>query len=374
MEIHFQNFEEEDASVYKPSTLVLMITDKCTTFCDHCDVMAGPKNKKVMSLDMAFEYIGRAKIVKPMRDLLIFGGEPMIYYDELVSPIIEYALASNWSVQIATNGFWGNRPEYVKKVLSELNMFANRHNSEFEGDTDARVGLAISHDKYHRKRINPKSIANIIVEYKKGNYSGLFIGLGLFTDKDSLKASEEIFDRCHEQGIYMPSANDESYVYPTLREEIVEFAPENYARIVDKLKKYATLEAIGQIPKEKDILDMIALTNRYSPGSIIARHFEVEGKEADYLIFPDLRYAIDWAYERELVNAGRAKFLTGDPVTRMGTTYSKPGSKNLIITPDDRAYAYPAQIAENISPVEIGEKNFIQVMIDVGQQMKRLKN
>lgn len=122
-------FKYEESFKY-PTTVVLNLTDNCNLACRYCFVQQKPH---YMTLDVAKKSIDfivnnynlkkeKNQIRKEERKTVIFfGGEPMLMYDEIIVPLINYMEntydLNEFNLHITTNGTLLNkeRIDFLKK-------------------------------------------------------------------------------------------------------------------------------------------------------------------------------------------------------------------------------------------------------------------
>lgn len=159
--------------------LVLVMTEKCNAECDICLYNCSPEKNSLMDLNDAYDYIDQVAKLNSFKMVCITGGEPFLYYDNLIK-IIKKAKSKFSNIGVSTNGFWGESIEKSEEFLKTL---------ELEGVTE----LYLSVDEFHGKYISYQNIKNILYAGKKTNIKIL---LSSVVTKNSLKLKDisEILD------------------------------------------------------------------------------------------------------------------------------------------------------------------------------------
>ncbi|RLC66989.1 MAG: hypothetical protein DRI48_03415 [Chloroflexi bacterium] len=97
--------------------LDILLTYDCTGRCAHCCYRAGPGQGGAMSVAEVEGYLN-AVADQPLEGILLFGGEPFLYYD-LLRACIPLA-ASLAQVYVFTNGYWATDPDTARRLLAGL--------------------------------------------------------------------------------------------------------------------------------------------------------------------------------------------------------------------------------------------------------------
>ncbi len=128
--------------------LSLIYTQKCTAQCDICCLSCGPSQVKKMSLPDALSYVEQAADIPSISKVAISGGEPFIYYKEMLQ-IVEVARRHKLHSSCVTNGYWATSKDVALRKLSELQ----------------RAGLFfinVSADTYHLQYVPIKNVKHIL--------------------------------------------------------------------------------------------------------------------------------------------------------------------------------------------------------------------
>lgn len=216
-------------------------------------------------------------------------------------------------------------------------------------------------EKLEQTRIPTKSIARIISRYKQGRYDHVALNIQTFKDQKSWDVLGQVHKDCDDMGIILLETNDALHLYPTKPEELVEHCDDNLPLIRERL-------GLPKNAPENEILNLIYATSTIPDFStVVARRFDMgKGKKnyLVYLVFMDMGKKIGLYVEKRVVKAGRANH--GGPV-ELHTEYGKDESY-LIITPENRAFIYPAQI-RHTEGVDITDKPLRRVIFETGKEI-----
>ncbi|TES90536.1 MAG: radical SAM protein [Candidatus Cloacimonadota bacterium] len=103
--------------------LTFLMTYKCTSECKHCLYRASPYQDNLISLKDVKRDLRNLKSIHSIDSIYFFGGEPLLYFELLVSLIQEVKKLEipNWeTIGIITNGFWGKNDSVAKKYAKGL--------------------------------------------------------------------------------------------------------------------------------------------------------------------------------------------------------------------------------------------------------------
>jgi organic radical activating enzyme len=135
--------------------LALILTNKCTSNCDCCFSKCSINSTGKMNLEDGILYIKQAKRISSIKGVGITGGEPFLYYNDLLKLVKTATQCNMWSSCI-TNGFWGETESEAYKYLIHLK-------------NQGLQALHISYDEFHSKYISANNIKNILTVCKKLN-------------------------------------------------------------------------------------------------------------------------------------------------------------------------------------------------------------
>lgn len=147
------------------NTLSLVYTRKCNAFCRMCSANAGPLRKEKMSLPQVRMYIDQAREVSGFKSIVITGGEPLLFFDEIVE-IIADVHSAGFVIKIVTNGFWADTEEEARTKLKIL-----KDNGLDE--------MALSTDSYHQEFVPVENIRYALQAAKELKISrevGMIVG------------------------------------------------------------------------------------------------------------------------------------------------------------------------------------------------------
>lgn len=121
--------------------LEFMVTYRCSSRCDHCSVFSEARRDAPdhLEIEKAEEIINASCDAFPVRSLMAFGGEPLIYPEYACAL---FRLASKRGVetrQIITNGYWSRD----KKRIDDIAMMLAD-----SGVNDILVSIDCFHEKY----------------------------------------------------------------------------------------------------------------------------------------------------------------------------------------------------------------------------------
>jgi organic radical activating enzyme len=336
---------------YSPEGIVLTLSRQCNLQCSHCVVEAGPKEKGTLQPAVINQVLDQANAVG-ITGAVIYGGEPFIHSKNLLPFTLRSVLRREMSVIIATNGFWGRTDEQAQRILAEVEAIAKPFNQ--------KVYLGLSFDQYHQPAVPSQSIANIITQFRLGQFPHILLTAQTFKEDASEEIVEDIFTTSHRKGIILMESNNLEYWYPALREELIEFCPENFPRLSSKL-------GLPEGASEKEILASIYHKLRLS--QVIARDFDYGEGQKKYTVFPDPRYGIEFTVTPRVIKAGRAR-TNGKLELALPDDMIDPEQSLdfLVISPNGEAYAYPAQMTAERG-VRVWNKPLAQVIREVEENI-----
>jgi hypothetical protein len=133
------------------ATVGISYARKCPLACRHCIAESSPKAQGKMSFDRAADYL--RQIPEFSQSVGFTGGEPLLYYDEIVA-LIRIATDLGLSVSIITSAAWAVNEELTRRKVRELRR--------------AGLGwLGISWDEFHKEFQSvdrPRMLARVAVE------------------------------------------------------------------------------------------------------------------------------------------------------------------------------------------------------------------
>jgi hypothetical protein len=117
----------------KISGLHILLTYRCTLECDHCFVWGSPRQSAVLTIDAISQVLQQAQEAG-IRSIYFEGGEPFLYYAELVQGVRQ-AAEMGFDVGIVSNAYWAvSVPDAIEWLQPFVGRIAN---------------LTVSSDLYH---------------------------------------------------------------------------------------------------------------------------------------------------------------------------------------------------------------------------------
>lgn len=145
--------------IYRPNTLTIIATHKCTAECESCCFDCGPKRQTQLSEDSIKNIIDETLSSFPSVKLVVLtGGEAMLLGIEALCRIIRYTKEKSnlHYFRIVSNGYWAYSVERAKQILSKLRSAGLDE-------------LSISTGDYHQKFVPVSHIYNIITAHETTN-------------------------------------------------------------------------------------------------------------------------------------------------------------------------------------------------------------
>ena len=134
----------------KISGLHILLTYRCTLECDHCFIWGSPRQTGVLSIADITRILEQAKDAG-VTSIYFEGGEPFLYYAELVRGVRE-AVDMGFEVGIVTNAYWAisvaDAEEWLQPFVGCLN------------------DLTVSSDLYHCEKCLGEEPQNAIAAAK----------------------------------------------------------------------------------------------------------------------------------------------------------------------------------------------------------------
>lgn len=131
------------------NSLVLIPSDHCNISCRHCAPECGPTAKQPWDVPLFAQCIrDAARIPQLARSVHFAGGEPFLYYPQMVE-LMGCARDAGFASSIVTNGFWGVKPARALEMVRRLVDLGLRR-------------VELSTDVFHQEFIGPERIAQTI--------------------------------------------------------------------------------------------------------------------------------------------------------------------------------------------------------------------
>jgi len=125
------------------STVGLLYTRTCPLACRHCIIESSPKETDKIQQDVASQYIN--VISKYSNQLCFTGGEPLLYYNEIV-PLIRQGKELGLGVSLVTGAGWVST---AKPLIARERIFGIK-----KAGLDS---LVVSWDSYHEEFSPPEN-------------------------------------------------------------------------------------------------------------------------------------------------------------------------------------------------------------------------
>ena len=153
------------------------MTFSCPSKCKHCAYKAGPEVTGLMKEAEGWlkELVG----IQPLQSVLVHGGEPFIYYSQLLSFIKR---AKEWEIPrryIITNGYWAETETIAKKKLEELMKAGLTH-------------ITFSVDAFHQEYISFTLVETGIKVATSLNFEKIFVDSYLLDQSNPDNAYDSI--------------------------------------------------------------------------------------------------------------------------------------------------------------------------------------
>ena len=104
--------------------LDIILTYECSGACAHCCYRAGPGANQTMTVAEVEDYLAEVA-GQPLEGVLLFGGEPFLFYD-LLRECIPLA-AQLARVLVFTNGCWAADEDTARRLLGGLQEVGLHH-------------------------------------------------------------------------------------------------------------------------------------------------------------------------------------------------------------------------------------------------------
>jgi organic radical activating enzyme len=132
-----------------PEIVTFILTNRCISNCDHCEIFSSPFNNSVISTSLISKYLRKIKTQKSIKKIIFSGGEPFLYFSKIRKSIHE-ASTLGFHTGIWSSGYWQNSKEEFSLSISSL----------------AQVGLNelfLSIDELHKN----KKLKDLLPSYKE---------------------------------------------------------------------------------------------------------------------------------------------------------------------------------------------------------------
>lgn len=133
----------------KVKGLDFLLTFECPAKCSHCSYRAGPEREGKMKVSQGIRYLEILKETHPIEWFTIHGGEPCLYFNELIEIINKARELQVPKIGIITNSFWAENFEIAKKKIKMLKKAG-------------LTNITFSVDAFHQKFVDLGSVKNAI--------------------------------------------------------------------------------------------------------------------------------------------------------------------------------------------------------------------
>src|SRR5574340_338862 len=130
--------------------LHILLTHRCTLECDHCFLLSSPRQAGVLDIDGVTRILEQAQDAG-VRSVYFEGGEPFLYYAELVRGVQD-AAGMGFDVGIVSNAYWAIS---IQDAVEWLQPFVG-----------CITDLSISSDLYHCEKCLGEEPQNAIAAAK----------------------------------------------------------------------------------------------------------------------------------------------------------------------------------------------------------------
>jgi organic radical activating enzyme len=102
------------------TNLDFLLTFGCNARCKHCSYQAGPHREKFIPAEQAQAWLVELNGIRPLQSITIHGGEPFLFFQEMLSILAkagELGIKHRW---VITNGFWAENAVTAETKLKDL--------------------------------------------------------------------------------------------------------------------------------------------------------------------------------------------------------------------------------------------------------------
>ena len=148
--------------------LDIILTYECSGACAHCCYRAGPGANQTMTVAEVEDYLAEVA-GQPLEGVLLFGGEPFLFYD-LLRECIPLA-AQLARVLVFTNGCWAADEDTARRLLGGLQEVGLNH-------------ILFSVDAFHQAHVPLERIAVGIAAARELGYAAIEVDNRCLGDPD----------------------------------------------------------------------------------------------------------------------------------------------------------------------------------------------
>ena len=116
-----------------------VLTRACTGRCKHCSLGDPPGNPEHIEYPRLAGMLTRIKSKHPIESVMCFGGEPLLYPDDVIAIFEEAKAAGIPRRQLITNGFFTRNAQKIAETADKLNTCATE--------------ILLSTDAFHQETI-----------------------------------------------------------------------------------------------------------------------------------------------------------------------------------------------------------------------------
>lgn len=160
-----------------PYNATLNLTNNCNLACQYCFVHQNPNTMSLEVAQKSIDYLHnnlRAKqrelnTTNIKSNILLFGGEPLLYFDSLIKPLVNYAYShypNDFQFDITTNGTL-----FTDEIFDFMKIY------KFQNILVSFDGLQELQDKYRPTKNGTSSYEKVIANLEK--YITYFDSLGI---------------------------------------------------------------------------------------------------------------------------------------------------------------------------------------------------
>lgn len=272
MSLEQRNCERPSEIPYNPTLLVLKLSPENIKPI----LGAGPEENQTLNFNIIANLLNQAKS-NEIKMVSISGGEPFLLKNDLLPNTIRKVFSEGLIPTVETNGFWGKTEDQTKKTLVEMERIGAFY--------DNVLNISLSIDKHHQEFIPEKSIANIISQFKLGNFPHLKFNIQKFKEDESYQIIDKIDEIFKKKDIVLLETNDRKNFYPARKNEFLTF----------EKNSVVILEKIG-LPSNSSKNKMEELIKK-SENKVISWITDIGDGDKKYIIFPEEKHLMPIKFE-----------------------------------------------------------------------------
>jgi MoaA/NifB/PqqE/SkfB family radical SAM enzyme len=254
-----------------------VVTNNCTGRCKHCSVGEDLENNSHLEYDKMKGVLTQICKRFEIKSIMCFGGEPLLYHQEVAKIMNEATICDVTSRQIITNGYFNKSNSVIEDVAATMKEV---------GVTD----ILLSVDAFHQESIPLEPVYEFVRQVKKDNVINMKLHPAWLIDKDNdnvwndktkqiLKRFDELEIPISQGNNIFLSGNAVKYLAEYYPKQAVDLAFRcGQAKYTDRLDDVDTLSitpngdvcvccfTIGNVYEE----DINTIIDRYDPNKIPA--------------------------------------------------------------------------------------------------------